>query len=106
MAETTILSIRIDKDLKNQADEVFSALGMSITTAINVFVRQAVRERKIPFEISLFSNEDKALTMRETIAAAERMWKQSMQNDTDSITIDEIDAEIAAVRSERKLRAG
>ena len=53
MAETTNLSIRMDKELKEQAERLFSELGMNMTTAFNIFVRQAVRQGKIPFEISL-----------------------------------------------------
>ena len=47
------LSIRMDKNLKEQADSLFSELGMNMTTALNIFVRQSVRQGKIPFEISL-----------------------------------------------------
>ena len=47
------VTIRMDSDLKNQADELFSELGMSMTTAITLFAKQAVREQKIPFEIGL-----------------------------------------------------
>ena len=53
MANTTNISIRMDSDLKTQAEALFSELGMNITTAFNIFVRQAVREGKIPFDISL-----------------------------------------------------
>ena len=52
MGETTAISVRMDKDLKKQADALFTELGMTMSTAINVFVRQAVRDGKIPFEIS------------------------------------------------------
>ena len=45
------VTIRIDEDLKKQADELFDDLGMSFTTAINVFVRQCVREERVPFVI-------------------------------------------------------
>lgn len=45
------VTIRIDEDLKKQADELFDDLGMSFTTAINVFVRQCVREGRVPFVI-------------------------------------------------------
>ena len=51
--ETTNISIRMDKDLKEQAEALFSALGMNMTTAFNIFLRQSVRQGKIPFEISL-----------------------------------------------------
>ena len=43
----------MDSDLKTQAEALFGELGMNITTAFNIFVRQAVREGKIPFDISL-----------------------------------------------------
>ena len=50
---TTNISIRRDSDLKAQADALFNELGMNITTAFNIFVRQSLREGKIPFDISL-----------------------------------------------------
>ena len=65
MSKTTNLTIRIDKELKEQAEQLFSELGMNMTTAFTVFIRQAIRERKIPFEISLNSPNS------ETIAAME-----------------------------------
>ena len=52
-SETVNLCIRMDKNLKEQADSLFSELGMNMTTALNIFVRQSVRQGKIPFEISL-----------------------------------------------------
>jgi len=51
--DTVNLSIRMDKGLKEQADSLFSELGMNMTTALTIFVRQSVRQGKIPFEISL-----------------------------------------------------
>ena len=65
MANTTNLSIRMDKEVKEQADQLFSELGLNMTTAMNIFVRQSVRQGKIPFEISL--NQPNS----ETIAAME-----------------------------------
>ena len=69
---TTNISIRMDEGLKKQADILFNELGMNVSTAFNIFVRQAVREGKIPFEVSL--NQPN----KETIAAmleAERIAK-------------------------------
>ena len=103
MAETTNLSIRIDRDLKDEADQMFNALGMNLTTAITVFVKQAVRQKKIPFEIAL-SDESRVVTLRDAMAASERIWQSSVQNDTDKMTVDEIDAEIKASRAERKAK--
>lgn len=50
---TTNISIRMDTALKAQAEALFSELGMNLTTAFNIFVRQALRDGGIPFEISL-----------------------------------------------------
>lgn len=48
---TTNVSIRMDTELKVQADELFAELGMNLSTAFNIFVRQSLREGGIPFEI-------------------------------------------------------
>ena len=47
------VSFRIDSDLKSQADTLFAQLGMNMTTAFNIFLRQSVREGRIPFEVTL-----------------------------------------------------
>lgn len=47
------ISIRIDDDLKIRADALFEELGLNMTTALNMFVRQAVRQGGIPFEITI-----------------------------------------------------
>ena len=47
------VTIRVDKDLKNQADALFDRLGMDMTTALNVFLRKAVDEAAIPFPVSM-----------------------------------------------------
>ena len=72
MAGSTNVSIRMDSDLKAQADALFGELGMNMSTAFNIFVRQAVREGRIPFEISLNQpNRDTVAAMLE----AERIAK-------------------------------
>ena len=50
---TTNISIRMDSELKAQADALFAELGMNLSTAFNIFVRQSLREGGIPFEIKL-----------------------------------------------------
>lgn len=46
------VTFRIDEDIKKKAEELFDELGMNLSTAFNVFLRQAVREQQIPFMIS------------------------------------------------------
>ena len=49
---TTNINIKTDSTLKSQAEKLFSELGMNMTTALNIFLRQAVRENRIPFEVT------------------------------------------------------
>ena len=50
---TTNLNIRTDKDIKDQAEAIFSELGLTMTTAVNLFLRTAVREHGIPFALKV-----------------------------------------------------
>lgn len=87
---TTNISIRMDSDTKAKADALFSELGMNISTAFNIFVRQSLREGRIPFDISLNKPTN------ETIAAmleAERIADDtSVKGYTD---LDEMFADLA-----------
>ena len=51
MAETINVTIRLDRDVKEQAEKMFNDLGMNLSTAFNIFARQVLRQGKIPFEI-------------------------------------------------------
>ena len=44
-------SIKIDAKTKKEAQELFKDMGMSLTTAVNIFLKQAVREQRIPFYV-------------------------------------------------------
>ena len=49
------VNIRMDKDIKEQADILFDNLGFNLTTAVNAFIKQAIREQAIPFQHKLKS---------------------------------------------------
>ena len=49
---TTNMSIRMDTELKKQAEAMLSDMGLNMTTALNMFLRQVVRQGRIPFEIA------------------------------------------------------
>lgn len=51
MSETTNFSVRMDKQIKQDSENMFQSLGMNLTTAINVFLRQALRAGGFPFDI-------------------------------------------------------
>ena len=63
---TTNLNIRTDKAVKDQAEEIFNELGLTMTTAVNLFLRTAIREQGIPFALKLdVPNETTAAAIEE-----------------------------------------
>lgn len=64
---TVNMSIRMDTELKKQADAMLSDMGLNMTTAMNMFLRQVVRQGRIPFEIAT------DIPNSETIAAIKEM---------------------------------
>lgn len=48
---TAVLQTRVDVDTKQKAEKLFNSLGLDITTAIRLFLRQSINQQKIPFEI-------------------------------------------------------
>lgn len=62
---TSNLNIRMDKDIKEQADQIFTELGLTMTAAVNLFLRASIREQGIPFSVKLNK------VNKETIAAIE-----------------------------------
>ena len=47
------MNIRMDSDIKSKAQHLFSEFGLDMTTAINMFLRQSIRENGIPFKLNL-----------------------------------------------------
>ena len=62
-------NISIDAETKAQAQELFADFGMDLSTAINIFLRQAIRENAIPFTITRDVPND------ETIAAMDEYYE-------------------------------
>ena len=55
MAQTN-LTIRIDENIKREAEDLFSKIGLNMSSAINIFFRQAIREQAIPFELKPYDD--------------------------------------------------
>ena len=51
MAQTINVTVRLDREVKENAEKLFGDFGMNLSTAFNVFARQSLRQGKIPFEI-------------------------------------------------------
>ena len=53
MAKTTNLSVRLEPGLKEQAESVLGQLGIPVSNAVNIFLKQVVMQRGIPFDVKL-----------------------------------------------------
>lgn len=94
MAQATF-SVRMDEALKKQFDALCSDFGMTASTAINVFARAVVRERKIPFEIV---SPEPEITREKTMQAFLSLRAQAEKNFPQGMTLDEINEEIRKTR--------
>jgi len=98
MAQATF-SVRMDETLKNEFDHLCEDFGMNMTTAINVFARAVVRERKIPFEIS---SPEPEVTRENALKAFMSIRDMSAKNFPNGMSLDEINDEIDKARHHRE----
>lgn len=70
---TTSITIRMDENLKKQAEILFDDMGLNMTTAFTMFTKAVVRQNKIPFEISAdpFYSEENQRHLKKAIADLE-----------------------------------
>jgi DNA-damage-inducible protein J len=87
----TNLTIEIDNELRQEAESLFFALGMTFSTAVNIFIRQAVQEKAIPFSVRLNERQQFHMLLDNMRATA---TSQGFMTD------EEINAEITAARRE------
>lgn len=72
MAQTTV-SVRMDDALKKEFDNVCTDLGLSMTTAITMLAKKMIREKRLPFEVSIdpFYSDENMARLRKSIAQME-----------------------------------
>lgn len=70
--ENVNLTIRLDRKTKEQAMKLYEELGMSLSTAISIFLKQSIREKKMPFEVRIetkhFANQETEEAFREVLS--------------------------------------
>lgn len=69
-------SISIDADVKAKAQALFAELGMDLSTAVNVFLRQAIRENAIPFIITRESPNAETRQAMENVRSGKNMSRE------------------------------
>lgn len=87
MAKTTNLYVRLEPGLKEQAEAILSQLGIPVSNAVNIFLKQVVMQRGIPFDVKLPAVRPLAvadLTEAELNAELEKGYADFIQGDTKS----------------------
>ena len=90
----SLLQLRIDDGLKKEASEIYAKLGLDLPTAIRMFLTRSVQVRGIPFSMRL----DEDYKAYDAIAAMKRMSRDAKEAGITDMSLEEINAEIAAVR--------
>lgn len=93
MAKTANINVRIDPETKLNAEKLFSSFGITITDAINIFLRKSIMEGGLPFEMKQPRyNAETETAMMEARAILEGK-KQAKQYSSAHILFEELDAE-------------
>ena len=91
----SVLQVRVDEELKNQAAEILDKIGIDLSTAVRMFLKKVIIERGIPFDTRI---DDVTL---KGIMAIREMQRISEENGNSEMTLDEINEEIRLAREER-----
>lgn len=95
---SSVMQIRVDDELKAQATAVYEELGLDLPTAIRMFLKRSVLVNGVPFRMTLPKYDYKS---DRALRALQELGERAERNGTSTLTLDEINAEIAAVREER-----
>lgn len=96
---SSVLQVRVDESLRAQAAAIYEDLGIDLQTAVRIFLKRSVREKGLPFGMTLC--EEKDSTVEAGIRAIRDMRETAEKAGLSNMSLDEINAEIAAARSER-----
>ena len=100
MNKQVLIQLRADEGVKAEATKIFESLGLDLPTAIRMFLARSIYEHGLPFEVKM--PKQTAISLEEGWVAFEELRKQAA--DVPEMTLDEINAEIAEVRAERRAK--
>lgn len=95
---TSTVQFRVEDDLKLEATAIFEKLGIDLSTAVRMFLKRTVMENGIPFSMTLDKEYNSAFAMQ----AIKEMNTQAIKSGASEMSLDDINAEIAACRKSRK----
>jgi len=96
---TSLLQVRVEDSLKDEAARVFENLGIDTSTAVRMFLKRSVMENGIPFRMTLPKEPYRA---DRGFRAMQEISEMAEKNGVSEMTLDEINAEIDASRAERQ----
>ena len=99
---TSVMQVRVDDDLRAKAAAVYDELGIDLPTAIRMFLKRSVAVNGVPFSMTLAKQEESRADR--AIRAMQSLSEAAQQNGTADMSLDEINAEIAASRVDRASR--
>ena len=102
MAQTN-LTIRIDEELKQEAEVLFNKIGLNMSSAINVFFRKAVGSQSIPFELKAY-DEDYHTRVKNRLENLNALQEEATASGASNMTIDEINELVKSVRKETQVK--
>ena len=94
---TSLLQIRVDNSLKDKAAQVFKNLGIDISTAVRIFLKRSIMDNGIPFRMTMPKEDYKATR---GYRAMQELSENAAKNGLADMSLDEINAEINAYRTE------
>jgi len=102
MAQTN-LTIRIDEELKHEAEALFNKIGLNMSSAINVFFRKAVGSQSIPFELKAY-DEDYHARVQSRLKNFHALQEEAIVSGTSNMTVDEVNEVVNNVRREKQVQ--
>lgn len=97
---SSVLQVRVDEGLRAQATAIYEDLGIDLQTAVRIFLKRSVREKGLPFGMTLSGEKDS--TVEAGTRAIQDMREAAEKAGLSNMSLDEINGEIMASRAERR----
>jgi len=95
VSTTTTINVRVDETVKRNVEVLFDSMGMNISTAVNMFLKQCLMEEALPFQPRVKRN----VSLKDALSEARSQAKQKGVSD---MSLDEINNVITEVRKEAR----
>lgn len=99
---SALVQIQVDDKLKSEVSAIYDRLGLDLSTAVRIFFKRTVAEQGIPFSMRLDFDSKRDCAgkkiPRDVMLAMTAMSDSAEENGVSELTLDEINAEIRAVR--------